>query len=109
MDKVVDKLKRTRVSTTILGIVSITWLIVDYFVVMNLYNENAIPFGIDLFLLAISAVSLLSFHIITFLLVYHTYRLTRKLKQNAKEKNEAKSEEPEITEENENRSDLRNQ
>ena len=88
MDKVVNKLKRTRVSTTIIGIVSLTWLVVDYFVVANLYNENAIPFGIDLFLLAISAVSLLAFHIISFMLVYHTYRLTHKLKQKEKERSD---------------------
>ncbi len=91
MDKVLEKLKRTRVSATIIGIVSLTWIVVDYFVVMNLYNDHSISFGIDLFLLAISAVSLLAFHIITFVLIYHTYRLTHKIKQIEKMGSEAKS------------------
>lgn len=85
MEKILEKLKKSRVSTIIIGIVSFTWIIVDYFVIMKLYNNNSIDFGIDIFLLGISAISIISFHIMVVIFLYNTYRLTHKLKQSEKQ------------------------
>lgn len=94
MDTIFEKLRKSRTSTMILGFLSISWIIVDYFVLGKLFESGNITLGFELILLILSAVAIIAFHISVFVTLFYTYKVTHKYKK------ESKSQESEIDSKN---------
>lgn len=88
MEKLIRKLKSSANSTLILGLLSITWLIIDYFVIETILVENLEKFSLEWILLVASAIAFAAFHISVFVTIFYAYRVYMKFKSESKKKNE---------------------
>lgn len=88
MEKLARKLKSSANLTLILGLLSITWLIIDYFVVETILVEGLTKFSLEWILLIASAIAFAAFHISAFVTIFYSYRVVMKTK--SKKKKEAK-------------------
>ncbi len=91
MEKLLRKLKSNTTVTFILWILSIVWIIIDYFVINKIITENNIEFGFDVVLLIASGVIFLLLHFWVFLGFWLVMRVQYKYKSELKKK--AKEEE----------------
>jgi NADH:ubiquinone oxidoreductase subunit 5 (subunit L)/multisubunit Na+/H+ antiporter MnhA subunit len=98
MERLSQKLKSSANLTLILGLLSITWLIIDYFVIETILKEGLTKFSLEWILLVASAVAFAAFHISVFITIFYAYRLFIKLRSESKKKNEEKK--PELKSEN---------
>jgi NADH:ubiquinone oxidoreductase subunit 5 (subunit L)/multisubunit Na+/H+ antiporter MnhA subunit len=99
MEKLINKLKNNSVISLIVGILALTWIILDYFAVKDIVAEYQIKFGLDLMLLWISGAALLLFIIFVFITLYYSFRVIMKYKSEQKKKFPTTSE-PEAKEKN---------
>jgi len=86
MDKIIRKLKSSTNLTLILGLLSITWLIIDYFVVETVLVEGLTKYSLEWILLIASAIAIAAFHISTFITIYYSYRVYMRVKKDGKTK-----------------------
>jgi membrane protein implicated in regulation of membrane protease activity len=98
MERLSQKLKSSANLTLILGLLSITWLIIDYFVIETILKEGLTKFSLEWILLVASAVAFAAFHISVFITIFYAYRVFIKLRSESKKKNEEKK--PELKSEN---------
>jgi low affinity Fe/Cu permease len=98
MERLSQKLKSSANLTLILGLLSITWLIIDYFVIETILKEGLTKFSLEWILLVASAVAFAAFHISVFITIFYAYREFIKLRSESKKKNEEKK--PELKSEN---------
>ncbi len=93
MEKSIEKLKRKLKSsaliTLILGLISITWLIVDYFVVQTIITEGSLSkFSLEWILILISGLAFICFHISVFVTLFYAFRIVGKIKIDKSEEEE---------------------
>lgn len=86
MERMVQKLKSSTNLTLILGLLSITWLIIDYFVIQTILKEGLEKYSLEWILLVASVVAFAAFHISTFITIFYSYRVYMKVKKEAKVK-----------------------
>lgn len=95
MDRIVEKLKTNALITFILGLLSSTWIVIDYFVLDTIINEGLSKFSLEWILVIISGLAFIAFHFSAFVTIYYAFRLIRKIKseqkKNAKESEHSKS------------------
>lgn len=94
MEGLSQKLKNSANLTLILGLLSITWLIIDYFVIGTILKEGLTKFSLEWILLVASAIAFAAFHVSVFITIFYAYRLFMKVKSESKKKSENKM--PEI-------------
>ena len=75
MEKLAGKLKSSANLTLILGLLSITWLIIDYFVVDTILVEGLTKFSLEWILLIASSIAFAAFHISAFITIFFAYRV----------------------------------
>ncbi|OGU56248.1 MAG: hypothetical protein A2V66_02925 [Ignavibacteria bacterium RBG_13_36_8] len=92
MEKLINKLKTNSLISLIFGILSLTWVILDYFVIKDFVTEYKIKFGLDLLLLGVSAVAFLLFIIFVFIALYYSFRVVLRYKSEQKKKPSSTSE-----------------
>ncbi len=98
MERLSQKLKSSANLTLILGVLSITWLIIDYFVIETILKEGLTKFSLEWILLVASAVAFAALDISVFITIFYAYRVFIKLRSESKKKNEEKK--PELKSEN---------
>lgn len=86
MEKILAKLKTNSVITLILGILSLTWLFVDYFVFETIVREGLTEFSLEWILLIISGIVFLFFIVAVFINLFYIFRLTMKHNSELKKK-----------------------
>ena len=80
LEKLLGKLKSSANFTLILGLLSITWLIIDYFVIETILVENLEKFSLEWILIIASALAFISFHTSAFITIYYSYRVVMKFR-----------------------------
>lgn len=90
MERLSQKLKSSANLTLILGLLSITWLIIDYFVIETILKEGLTKFSLEWILLVTSAIAFVAFHVSVFITIFYVYRVFMKLKSESKKKSEEK-------------------
>lgn len=86
MESLIQKLKNSATLTLILGILSLTWLVIDYFVLGTLTTKVLGKFELEWILLIFSAAAIIVFHISVFITIYYSYRVVRKIRKELKTK-----------------------
>ena len=84
MEKLIQKLRTNLLITFILGLLSVTWIIIDYFVLDTIINEGLSKFSLEWILVIISGIAFIAFHISVFVTIYYSLRLLRKIKSENK-------------------------
>lgn len=84
MEKLIDKLKTQSIIVGILLIISATWVIIDYFVLIDIKDKFELDFGINWMLLIISGIAILAFHLAVFILLFFNIRIFFKNRSNLK-------------------------
>lgn len=92
MEKIIRKLKISSIVTLILGLLSLSWLVLDYFLVKDYLNDPHFQLGWEWVIIIVSAVAVLSFHFAAFLTIYYSTRLIIKYRSEEKKQNKAISE-----------------
>ena len=87
MEELIRKLKSSANLTLVLGFLSITWLIIDYFVVETILTEGLTKFSLEWILLIASAIAFIAFHISAFGTIFYSYRVFMKFKSEKKKLN----------------------
>jgi hypothetical protein len=98
MEKLVNQLKTNSYIIIVLAILSLTWLLIDYFLLKGVLSDNTIELGYSWILIVISIVVVAIFHIWVFILIYYCLRVV--IKFNSEKKN---SEVTEINKSTENK------
>ncbi len=84
MDKLIGKLRVSVFISVIIIILSITWLVLDYFVLNNMLKNNAVITSFENIILKIS-IAVYGLLIITFLVnIYYSLRVSGKAKSELK-------------------------
>ncbi len=103
MEKILARLKTNSIITLMLGILSLTWVVIDYFVIETIVEEGLAKFGLEWMLLQFSGVAVICFAVSTFITLYYSTRAVVKFKKAAKtEKRKADEDEEIILPEDEN-------
>ncbi|MCZ7604016.1 MAG: hypothetical protein QY331_06480 [Melioribacteraceae bacterium] len=84
MESLTQKLKNSLNFTLVLGFLSLTWLIIDYFVIETILAEGLGKFSLEWILLVASGIAFIVFHISVFITIYYGYRVTMKFKSEMK-------------------------
>ncbi len=92
MEKIVEKLKTNTLITFILGLLSSTWIVIDYFVLDTILNEGLSKLSLEWILIIISGAAFIAFHISVFLMIYYVFRLLRKIKSEQKKSHKEEEE-----------------
>lgn len=75
------KLKSSAMITLVLGIISITWIIIDYFVIQTILEDGGLSkFSLEWILLFTSGLAFVAFHISVFLTLFYIFRVVIKIK-----------------------------
>lgn len=81
MEKLKAKLKSSSTITLVLGIISLTWIIIDYFVIQTILEEGELTkFSLEWILLLTSGLALIAFHISVFITLFYVFRIIFKIK-----------------------------
>lgn len=80
MEKLVERLKSTTSFSLIMACLSITWLIIDYFVMGSIIEKGLTKFSLEWILLIASGFVYLVFTISVFIMIYYSMRVSGKLK-----------------------------
>jgi hypothetical protein len=90
MINLINKLKQHSIILIILAILSLTWLVILYFLTTDIFSKNEISLTYEWLLFYIGIVAILLFHIWVFVLIYFSFRIVFKFKY--EEKKELKEE-----------------
>lgn len=80
MEKLVERLKSTTSFSLIMACLSITWLIIDYFVMGSIIEKGLTKFSLEWILMIASGIVYTVFTISVFIMIYYSIRVTGKLK-----------------------------
>ncbi len=89
MENLIRKLKISSVVTLILGLLSLSWLILDYFLIKDYLNDQRFQLGWEWGIIIVSAVAVLSFHLAAFITIYYSTRLIIKYRSEEKKHKKA--------------------
>ncbi|MFC2136047.1 hypothetical protein ACFLTH_15640 [Bacteroidota bacterium] len=78
IEKLISKLKTSAVISLILGLLALTWVILDYFIIIDLIVEYKIKLSIYILLLALSGVAFAFFILFAFITIYYIFRTSIK-------------------------------
>ena len=92
IEKLISKLKANAVISLILGLLSLTWIILDYFIISDLIAQYEISLSINIMLLALSGIAFLVFILVVFVTIYYIFRTS--MKYNSEQKKLDKKEIP---------------
>lgn len=84
METLVQKLKTNSIITLILGLLSLTWIVIDYFVLDSVAVKGLSKYSLEWILLIFSGAVLAVFHISVFVTLYYAFRVIRKAKKGIK-------------------------
>ncbi|MBZ0179260.1 MAG: hypothetical protein K8F36_08210 [Melioribacteraceae bacterium] len=84
MEKILARLKTNSIITLMLGILSLTWVVIDYFVIETIVKEGLTKFSLEWMLLQFSGVAVICFAVSTFITLYYSTRVVMKFKKSAK-------------------------
>ncbi len=84
MEKLIQKVRSLTLMLVILAVLSLTWLAVDYFVLREMFEQNATELNVNWILLIISAVPVLLMIIVSFFLALFVWRLRSKYRSTLK-------------------------
>jgi hypothetical protein len=90
MEKLVNQLKTNSYIIIVLAILSLTWLLIDYFLLKGILTDNNIALNYNWILITISIIVVVLFHLWVFILVFYSLRVVIKYKSELKK---AKAEE----------------
>jgi len=93
MEKLIHKLKNTGLITFIIGILSLTWLFLDYLALKDVWVETGAEFSYRWIMIIVSGIILILFHLFVFLTLYYIFRLKIKYKSEQKALQKAKAKE----------------
>ena len=88
MEKLSRKLKQSSIITLILGILSLTWLVLDYLALKEIWLKKAEAHNFEWIIVGTSALPLAAFYISVFFTLYLTFRF--RMKYNSEKKREEK-------------------
>ncbi|MDZ7766964.1 MAG: hypothetical protein U5K00_21535 [Melioribacteraceae bacterium] len=81
MEKLKGKLKSSSIITLVLGIISLTWIIIDYFVIQTILEDGKLAkFSLEWILLLTSGLALIAFHFSVFITLFYVFRIIFKIK-----------------------------
>ena len=86
LENLISKLKTNAVISLILGLLSLTWIVLDFFIIKDLIQQNEIKLNIYILLLAFSAIAFVIFIIAVFITIYYIFRASMKYKSENKKK-----------------------
>lgn len=86
LENLISKLKTNAVISLILGLLSLTWIVLDYFIIKDLILQNEIKLNIYILLLALSAIAFFLFIMAVFVTIYYIFRTSMKYKSENKKK-----------------------
>lgn len=89
MEKILDRLKTISIIAFILALLSLTWLIIDYLVLKNIFGSIIDAHNLEGTLLLISGIATLLFTIVVLILLYYVLRVIMKYKSEKKKKEQA--------------------
>ncbi|MBL1214198.1 MAG: hypothetical protein HND52_12635 [Ignavibacteriae bacterium] len=101
MEKLVNQLKTNSYIIIVLAILSLTWLLIDYFLLKGILADNNIALNYNWILITISIVVVVLFHLWVFILVFYSLRVVIRFKselRKAKIKEESKEGDNEVLE-----------
>ena len=78
IEKLISKLKTNAVISLILGLLALTWVILDYFIIYDLIVEYKIKLSIYILLLALSGAVFIFFVVFVFVTIYYIFRTSIK-------------------------------
>lgn len=84
MEKILSRLKTNSIITLLLGILSLTWIIIDYFVIDTIVSDGLTKYSPEWILLQFSGAIVLCFVISTFITLYYSARAVMKFKKEKK-------------------------
>lgn len=90
MEKILSRLKTNSWVSLILGVLSLTWVVIDYFVIKEILRQYQIVLSFETILLIISAIAAVIFHISVFITLYYVMRFVLKYKSALKTADAAK-------------------
>jgi len=92
LENLISKLKTNAVISLILGLLSLTWIILDYFIIKDLITQYEIKLSIYILLLALSGIAFFVFILFVFITIYYIFRSS--IKYNSDQKKSTKKENP---------------
>ena len=84
MENLISKLKGNAIISLILGLLSLTWIVLDYFIITDLINQYDVTLSIYILLLALSGIAFTLFIFFVFATVYNIFRTSMKYKSEQK-------------------------
>lgn len=84
MEKTLSKLKTSSIVSFIFAFISISWLIIDYFLLREIFRDAKIVLGFEMVLLIMSAVIFSVFIFSVFVTSYQTFRLVMEIRSEKK-------------------------
>ena len=78
IEKLIKKLKANAIISLILGLLALTWVILDYFIIIDLIAEYNIKLSIYILLLALSGIAFIFFILFVFTTIYNIFRTSYK-------------------------------
>ncbi len=93
MEKLIQKVRSLTLTLLILAIISLTWLVVDYFTLKSIFVENNFKLDVNWILIIISAVPVALMIIIIFFLSLFVWRLRSKYRSTLKKMEKEKQKE----------------
>ena len=78
MEKLIQKIRSLTFTLVILAALSLTWLIVDFFILRGYYAENNLTLDANWILIIVSAIPVLLMIVVTFFLSLFVWRLRSK-------------------------------
>lgn len=80
MENLIQRLKSTTLFTLIMGFLSLTWLIIDYFLMRSIMEEGLTKFSLEWILMIASGIVYVVFTASVFIMIYFSLRVVGKLK-----------------------------
>lgn len=78
MEKLKNKLKTSLKSTLIFGIISASWIAIDFLALQSIYSSHEIKFNFEWIILIISSVPFILFHLSAFFTLFYAWKFLRK-------------------------------
>lgn len=99
MEKLIQKLKTSSVITLILGILSATWIFLDYLALKEIWLDGNASHNFEWIIVMASAVPFVAFHISAFFTIFYSFRFRAKYRAEKKQQQKMQSYKPENNEE----------
>jgi hypothetical protein len=80
LEKLLGHIKTSSITTLILGIFALTWVVLDYFILKDVFASTTENQNVDKLLLIVSGVIFSIFLIATLINLYYVFRLLLKLR-----------------------------